>query len=177
MGECVLWGLRTGLGHHALMEHPGWVDWFSMPQNVSRGICDVFSFMKSGKLIWILREKSGFLNLSARQIHVSGSYWGCSEGSLWPVRREEVLSKTNILFSVQFPPFWFVVFIWMAVENSARKVLVRARYHMGLYPLVRVMEVQKGMWSTFNTQTQGFFKKCFPNTLNSFLKVDQNIWS
>lgn len=148
MGECVLWGWRTGLGHHALMEHPAWVDWFSMPQNVSRGIYDVFSFMKSGKLMPV----------------VSRSYWGCSEGSLWSIRRQEVLSKTNILFSVQFPQFWFVVFIWMAIENSARKVLTCARYHMGLYPLVRVMEVQKGMWSTFNTHTgkqSGFLRNFF----------------
>lgn len=106
MWECVLWGLRTGLGHHALVEHLGWVDWFSMPQNVSREVYDVFSFMKSGKLMWLLSEKSGFLHLSSVQIHVvNGSYWGCSAGSLWPARQEGVLSKTNILFSVQFPQF------------------------------------------------------------------------
>lgn len=49
----MLQGLRAGLDHHAVMEQGGWEGWFSMPQNISRGIFDVFSFVKFGKLMWI----------------------------------------------------------------------------------------------------------------------------
>lgn len=40
---------------------------FSMPQNVSRGVSDVFSFMRSGKLMWILGEKITWISPSFSQ--------------------------------------------------------------------------------------------------------------
>lgn len=47
---CAL-GIKAGLDNHAVVEQGGWVAWFSMPQNISGGIFDVFSSVKLE--IWI----------------------------------------------------------------------------------------------------------------------------
>lgn len=39
-------GIKAGLDNHAVVELGGWVVWFSIPQNISGGICDVFSSVK-----------------------------------------------------------------------------------------------------------------------------------
>lgn len=100
---------------------------FPCPSISQEGFLTYFLLWSLGSWCAFKRKKNGFLPLSAKQIHgISGGCWGCFAGSPWPARGEEILSNTNILFSVQFPHLWFVGFTWMDIEISTRKFLACA---------------------------------------------------
>lgn len=148
MGECVLWGWRTGLGHHALMEHPVWVDWFfHAPKCLKRDLWCIF-FSEVWEADVCCQQK--LLGLFWRVI-VTCQKRGSSEQDKHPVF--SVVSSVLVCF-------FYLNGYWKFCKKSSDMCQIPH----GPKPLVRVMEVQTGMWNTSNTHTSkqsGFLRNVF----------------